>query len=508
MNLVKNSLSALLLFLLLPVANVLGQIETEKRIEFELREGYEAYELAQFRENGLLVYCHEEKSVAGNLTWKVDHYSTDLDVIDSKEFTISDDYRLNKSKEDGIYLYLFFVSKRKEYLLTRINSQTLEMKQVYGELPKKSYAGTIAVIDDNVFVDCISKTIKTLKIINVESGGDQDVELKVEGFKPTMISVENFQVDEDSKELYVFMNARFKKTYQLYVLRFDETGKLQEEFNLTEDSPMTFSSISGSFLAEGEYMFTGTFSEKSASSSEGIFICKTTNGKKDFLKFYKFLEFEEFLNYLPQKQQDKIERKKGRKEARGKELKLSYLMASHNVRYMDGKYIYIGEAYYPTYRTETRTTFVNGVATTTTYQVFDGFYYTHATIAAFDLEGEKLWDKTFEMRPGYKPFSPIRFIRVTETNPTELGLMFTSYGSLKSKAINTDGEVINDRTLDMIETGNEDDKVKFTFSNLTFWYDNYFLAHGNQTIKNLEEKEERGKRKRRVYFINKISYSF
>ncbi len=507
MNPFKKTLSALFI-LFWSVTAAFSQITSEKRIEFELKEGYEAYQLAQFRENGLLVYCHEEKSVAGNLTWKVDRYTTDLEVADSKEFTISDNFFLNNSKEDGNYLYLFFASRKMEYLLIRVNSETLEMKQISGEMPKKSYAGTIAVIDNNVFIDCISKTIKTLKVINVETGGDQDFELNIEGYKPTALSVENFQVDPDSRELYVFMNARLKKDYQLYIMRFDEEGKLQEKFNLTEDSPMKFSSISGSFLAEGEYMFTGTYSEKSTFTSEGIFICKTTNGKKDFLKFYKFLEFDEFLSYLPQKQQDKIEKKKGRKEAQGKEFKLSYLMASHNVRYMDGKYIYIGEAYYPTYRTETRTTYVNGQPQTTTYQVFDGYYYTHATVAAFDLEGEKLWDKTFEMRPGYKPFSPIRFIRVTETNPTELGLMFTSSRSLKSKAINTDGEVISDRSIDMIETGSDDDKVKSSFSNLTFWYDNYFLAHGFQIIKNLEEKEERGKRKRRVYFINKISYSF
>jgi hypothetical protein len=151
---------------------------------------------------------------------------------------------------------------------------------------------------------------------------------------------------------------------------------------------------------------------------------------------------------------------------------------------------------------------VNGRPVQSTRQVFDGYQYTHATVAAFDIEGEKLWDVTFEMNPWYKPYRVTRFIRVTETSETELGLMFSSFNTLKTKAITSEGEVLSEREVSMIETGDDDDKVKNTWSNLTFWYDNYFLAHGTQTIKNKEEKEERGKAKRSVYFINKISYTF
>src|SRR3990167_1861809 len=57
MNPVKNIFSALLLFLLLPVMDVSGQIEAGKRLEFELREGYENFDLAQFRHDKTPI-CH------------------------------------------------------------------------------------------------------------------------------------------------------------------------------------------------------------------------------------------------------------------------------------------------------------------------------------------------------------------------------------------------------------------------------------------------------------------
>ena len=500
-----------LFFVLGCIIQLNAQVKTEKRIEFELKEGYAGYSLTEFKDKGIMVYYHEEKSKGGIMTWKVDHYSTDLELIESKEFKMDDNYYLSKAKDAGSNMYLFFVSRKSEYQLMQIDVESLKTKTVKGLVPKKAASSSMEIIDENIFIAFSTKKAKTLKRIDVGSGKDKDIPLEVAGFKPNVVSFENFQVDEDSKELYIFLNVMIGKDLDVYVQRFDADGKRQESFNLSEGTDKKLTSVSGSYLAEGEYMFTGTYSSNkrvTGSTSEGIYICKTTGGKKDFLKFYNFTDFEEFMSYLPQKKQDKIEKKKDKAEAKGKEFSISYLMSSHNIRFMDGKFIYIGEAFYPTYRTEYYTTYVNGKPVTSTRQVFDGYQYTHATVAAFDIEGEKLWDVTFEMNPWYKPYSVIRFIRVTETSDTELGLMFSSFNTLKSKAVTSEGEIISEREVSMIETGDEDDKVKSTWSNLTFWYDNYFLAHGTQTIKNKEEKEERGKAKRSVYFINKISYSF
>jgi hypothetical protein len=501
------SLKRVLIFafiLMTSITQLNSQVSNEKRIEFELKEGYEDFSLVQFGENGLVVYSHAEKSVKDNLTWKIDRYSTDLEIIESKEIILSEDYKLQKTMQDDRHLYLFFLHHRDEYLFVRIDSKTLEVEQMEGLLPVKTYSEEIVVISNKVIVYCNSKKSKMLRVLDFTAKTEEDIFFNIEGYEPIDVSLMNIQVDHDSQELYFFLNANLEKSYSLYIMRFNKAIELQETLNLSEDLPWVFSTISGTFLAEGEYMFTGTYSEKSTTKSEGIFICKTTNGKKDFHKFYNFLEFEEFLDYLSEKEQNKIEKKKNKKEAQGDEFKLNYLMLSHNVHYMDGIYIYIGEAYYPTYYTYTVTT-ATGSSTT---RVFDGYFYTHATIAGFDQEGEKLWDKTFEIKPAVKPFSLIEMVQVTENSPTELGLMFASADSVESKAINTVGEVVDDRIVEMIAKTSENDENKWTYSALTYWYDNFFLVSGSQIIKNIEEKEERGKRKRQVYFINKISYSF
>ena len=45
--------------------------------------------------------------------------------------------------------------------------------------------------------------------------------------------------------------------------------------------------------------------------------------------------------------------------------------------------------------------------------------------------------------------------------------------------------------------------IKNTFSNIDYWYDNYFIAYGIQKIKN---KSGDVQKKRKVYFINKIYF--
>ena len=70
--------------------------------------------------------------------------------------------------------------------------------------------------------------------------------------------------------------------------------------------------------------------------------------------------------------------------------------------------------------------------------------------------------------------------------------------------VDDNGKILHDNSAELIDTGSDSDKVKDSYSNLSYWYDNYFLAHGNQTIKDSDASF--GKKKRRVYFINKISF--
>jgi hypothetical protein len=236
---------------------------------------------------------------------------------------------------------------------------------------------------------------------------------------------------------------------------------------------------------------------------------KWSEGELISKKFFNFLDLDNFTSYLPERKQNRIERKKQRKKNRGKELTINYLIVGHELIQKDDTYLFLGEACYPTYSQRTRyvTTTANGQTTTRriTESVFDGFQYTHAILCKFNQNGELLWDNVFEMNSMYKPKRLKRFIAISETPENTVKLSFTNYDKMEVKAFDFNGKVLIDRVSEPIALNFDEDKAKRTKSSIDFWYDDYFIAYGEQKIKNKsDDKETKGKR--RVYFINKVKF--
>ncbi|MCO6500112.1 MAG: hypothetical protein J5I47_07005 [Vicingus serpentipes] len=481
-----------------------AQVETKKRIEFELKEGYESHDLAQFKDNGILFYSKSTDKKGKTREWKIEQYNTSLELKKTEFLTIPKDQYLGKSYTTDTDLYMFFSSKKGVYSFFKINARTLKIKKITGTLPSKAIVFEIHVINDIVFFDAKIKKSPMLFKLNLQSERQDLIPITLSGYDPKYLSIEDIQVIEEANEVMVYINAYDKKEHDLYVIQFNNEGDKKSTFNLTKGHDMKLSSVSASYLGDNAYAYTGTYSDKSSTSSQGVYLCKTKGKIVSFFKFYNFLDFDKFLSYLPEKKQEKIEKKKVKKAKKGKEFKLDYRMASHDIMVINGQFVYLGEAYYATYRTETYTTYVNGKATTSTRTVFDGYQYTHAVIAGFNEKGEKLWDNTFEMWPSYKPYYAKKFITSSIDNDKKLNLLFASRTKIKTMSFYDNGEVYKENDYSYVETNDDEDKVKYSYSNLEHWYDKYFLAHGRQTIKN--KTEDIGKKKRSVYFINKVSY--
>ena len=159
----------------------------------------------------------------------------------------------------------------------------------------------------------------------------------------------------------------------------------------------------------------------------------------------------------------------------------------------DGKYFYLGEAYHPTYKTETD---YDGLSK----EVFDGYEYTNAIIAAFDTLGNKLWDYSFELNILYKPMQIVQFVNFSVIN-NNLYFVYQNRREIYFHAINPNGTVIDDG-ITTIKTKDEKDNIKYANSVFNYWYDNYLIFFGYQQIK--KQINEGEKIKRKVYFIDKL----
>lgn len=500
----------ILTILALMSLNAVSQIDYTKRIEFEIDNGYCQEKIIDFGDAGFVLSTKKDESIQGQTEWNFELYNTNLELVKEEKLLLDNKLVRQEIHSNENQLHALFITKKGEYALVTIEVPSLTITRTEGVLPKKIRIAEMTALQDYTFIKASIKGAPYLVSINWKSGKQKHIPVQTDNVKPKNTQLIGFQTLPQSNELFVYVKAiTDKRSSSFYVFRLNTDGEKDMQIELSKDMSKNIVSATASKLSEQKYIFTGTYSTKSTSASEGMFFCQIDQKRLSFINYYNFLDLENFLNYLPERKKEKIEKKKDRKEDRGKDYAINYRIAPHKIIQLDDGYIMLGEAYYTTYRTQTYTTtsMVNGVATTQvhTMQVFDGYQYTHAVLARFDLEGIMVWDQVFELWSAYKPFSVKKFISIAEQNQNSLKLAFASRNRIYSKEIDYAGVVVNDSESDEIQTGYEGDESKKSFTNISYWYDNYFLAFGTQKIKN-KDKDDDVKRKRKVYFVSKIEY--
>ncbi|CAG5086301.1 hypothetical protein [Parvicella tangerina] len=485
-------------------------IEFEKRIEIDFKdEEVTVKGTYEIGEEGVLIYTTKEADKKGEgAQYTVNKYDVNLEKVD--EVNISIPYKRFYSivdKTDDKFYNLFVNSKKKsnEVTIVEVDQKTLKTKETIAKLPEKAFAKRFLVVGNIALISGSLKKEEFLVTVNLNTGKHEIVPLtfsQLAGCK--RVKVNSISKIFGSDETLLFISGYLKKDKKVLVVTLDEKGQKKNEFVISDDLEKTVVSISGTKTGNDEFIFTGTYNSKSKVTSEGLYVCKTVGNSVDFVNFINYLDLSNFTSYLPEKKQAKIEKKKKKKKAKGKELTIDYFVASHHVINMNDGYLYIGECYYPTYRSEMRTTYVNGKPTTTYVTVFDGYQYTHAVLVKYDKEGNKVWDEIFDMSISHKPFYVKRFIHIADEKQESLKLAYATGSRIYSKEFDWDGKLIREETSEEIGSDEEGDKVKYTTSSMIFWYDNYFLSYGSQKIKNKES--DKVKRKRIVYFLTKIKF--
>lgn len=498
-----------LLFILLTSTCVFSQnTENEKRIEFELKDGFSGERIYEFNTEGFLVFSRQTKDEGTNALYKFEKFNTDLISTGEVTYTIENNFAFDEIYQDGQNLFIFFKTKRGDFKVTKFNFTKLDFQDFTGELPKRSYSKFTACMGDKAYIGLISKSMN-ISIISIDmvNGTQSTTPITIEGFKPSKLSLTNLQTLPESKDIFISINAMIsKKRSEMFVLRMDNEGVIKESVNVSAGTEKNIRNANAYEFSKGQFMLTGTYAVEKMAGSTGFYISRIDNGVLQPINYYNYTELTNFLSYLPENRVRKIEKKKKRKNDKGEELNISYNMVAHQPIKVGEDFIFIGEAYYPTYRTESRTTtsFVNGKAVTTTtyYQVFDGYQYTHAFVAKFDKEGKLLWDQTFSMFLSSKPMYVKKFIHVAEQNQDNVKLVYANGWRIHNKVFDFNGTVVSEKQSDEIETGSEGDKTRLSSSNIQYWYDQYFLAYGIQRIVNKEDKSV--DRKRTVFYVNKI----
>ena len=502
-----------LLSFLFTISFFVGQAQqlktTENRVEIDLNDGHFNEDFFTFGENGFVLKSFSyQDGRRGDLYLHHDLYDTNMVLVGEQAEAIDKRNYFYSSFQGAQKVYHLSYARKMPFVIYEYDAANKSTRNY--NIPSDELAGlnnihSFYVVNQRAVAIGVAKTKSYLLFFDLDKQTVQATPILVEGFKSKRTFPINVEFIDEKNLFYLSVRA-YKSVFSssAYLQTIDLEGQLSALQKINEGTEKVIKTITVGGVSNDEIAIAGTYSNVVNGASNGIYFATSVNGIVDNISTYNFLEIPNYTSYLPQKTQQRVEKKKERAAKRGKELEANQLIMMHDLIPVDDDFLIIAEAYYPTYRTETRTTYVNGKPTTTTVQVFDGYQYTHALVAKFNSKGEMLWSQVFKMYLWYKPMRAKQFIRIAGREQNSIKLVYADGRNIYSKSFSFDGEVLSEKTSNPINTTNENDKIRASYSDVIYWYDKYFLSYGSQSIKNKTDDDV--KRKRNVLFMNKISF--
>lgn len=246
--------------------------------------------------------------------------------------------------------------------------------------------------------------------------------------------------------------------------------------------------------------------------SDGYFTATVKSGVAGKIEYYNFSGFNNAFKYITNpgalrvkaKSLKKKEKANGNEETNTEtdnERTLNLRLITHDIMESNGQFIIAAEAYSPEYHTNTQMSYdYYGRAFPTSYQVFDGFRYSHAVIAGFDSSGNMLWNNGMEMRDIITKYLNRKLNCLFEGDETVL--FYNANNKVAFKTIKGASIVDNTSYTSLVPKRSNDQPYDEYLGTIEHWYDDYYIATGYQTIRNnyLESN------KRNVFYISKMAF--
>ncbi|MCC7301623.1 MAG: hypothetical protein IT233_03180 [Bacteroidia bacterium] len=531
------------LLLLMTAAQIAAQ-SPPLRIEIEAGQSDDYYVVPAAGLGLVLFYANNEKRVKDKNVFTFEMYNTELQQTWKKNFPVTSGLEFCKYTTEGSRLYVLLTEEKKNsvFEIIHLDLSSGEIISITGRVPYKTRFEDFVVVSGLAYLGgrtlptettvfartcftyalcCVPaffggfefKFQPVLYVADVSNGGrSQPLVLPYSG----SAAITDLAADTISGLAQtVILHRPDKNEFKMEVKDFrgkDLAGSIR--ISSGGNNELLYGRVNP--LADKGKLVIGTyglpvkyksFSERlsrasgrtsAPATSNGLFIAKIAEGEQEYIRYYPFSGFQSFWN-------DTKDRFPGANENKKTEGRIGYHLLVHNVIERNNEYIVISEAYFPEYETRTDYYFdPNGNYVPRTTQVFVGYRYTHALIAAFSKDGEKLWDNSFEIMD-ILTFNLKERVKVMFEGDN-IVLAYSIAGSIRSKVI-SGNQVVDGKQTTVIETNYPEDLVKSSWgSDMEFWYDNYFLTWGFQRIKN-SGKDGNGKNgKRTVFYFNKIAF--
>jgi hypothetical protein len=335
------------------------------------------------------------------------------------------------------------------------------------------------------------------------------------GYGKGLSKILALDVSEEQNECNMVIKAINKKEAKL-LLKDLKGDKLERDF--VTKMPKDKEVFSGNINTFGtKKIYTGIYGDAgkktgSQTNTQGIVVGMMENDKAVFNSLIPYSKFKNFKFTFSSREEKAIKKK----EAKGKAATVSLSILFHDILVREDEIVLMGETYYPQYHYET---YVDANGKVSTRKVFDGYKFFGVVTFAVDKKGNLIWDNGATINDGPLSFFLTHKFKFIEQEDESIKVLYSDGGYIKSVTLNKNNKPVygkstrinteqkgdskvSTKKTKVVSSGNDDNYS----SSVEYWYDNYFIAYGEQVIKNTAKgKKEKGvKKKRQVFYLNKI----
>jgi hypothetical protein len=416
-------------------------------------------------------------------------------------------FRTHALSGTGEFYFSLMIDKGREIHSVVFNTSTFTGTELHVELEKKFEpqgnlgilgGGSTACFKNKFFILGTVKNVPCILVYNMLTGTQHVTFIPGLGKKNRVSFLGS---DEAAPSLQVmFFNYNPKKIDAQYIASINEFGEVENpsvSINAQKNKLLIDGNVT--WIDEHTSLICGATGENS-SIAKGMYILEVKDGQVVRRSDFDFNDFKDFYAQFNEKIQRRIERKKSRK----KNFESECYMVTHPVVFNENAWTIVGEVFYPTYRQEYRTTYVNGKPVMQTVSVFDGFQYTNAVVLQVSQELEKIKDYTFSLSISDKPHYVKEFIRTAQVG-SKLNFYYADKFNFGHVSLENGG-LEESPLIDIVDSKKdmkESEKITSLLnSNVEYWYEDFYLI--TETFRSKDRDESVGNKRKEFVQFKKI----
>lgn len=464
-----------------------AQSKVEKRVEIDEWTKFYTVHVVNAKKNGVVILSKEQGTFGPNFIWKMNLYSTDLNLVNSTEVAMPKSYLFECSYSDDNSSFLYFKTLKGQYQLVRIDNEDGNSVVMTGMAPKRFKSIQFKTEQNNVYLFYNSSAENTCKIIDLESKTDKDFKVNAGNYRGVDLTVNQMVISKENDELVFIMEGYNERSRDLILTSYSLNGDFRRIMDIGKLSSNYLMGQNVEVMGEGNYLITGTYAKDESSKLLGIYSTLMNEDSVDFYNETPFISLQSF---------DKSVREES-ETARELRKVLEHLEVSmHPVIVTEKGYFITNEFYRSTYSSGAGAGFFFGFAGLMISYKFAGYHYDGGAMIGYDWNGNMIWNTPLDLTLNFRPMTKKLHMQLEERGE-DFRLRLPYINKTKTVDISEEGEVkTNQAELYDIPV------------NAEYWYNNSYLSYGEfylYTVHNEKSVEDKITTKRKAFFIEKIA---